>query len=375
MHIGNMKIQEHDEQSFSVTATIEGKDIYYHYGGIKKPGSVTGDAFLAIAIIPAMAQASDIYLDDSVPVTQHFVDNLATYQKIYQQWYPDLKAVEIHSTNILSNPEKGKETGCFFSGGVDSFYSFTEHAKQIDHLILCRGLDIPHSEEERWQKTVKRIREFAQLVGTNIITVSTNAKENYQLKRNDNHGSILISNALPLHLETAIIPSSHSCNGLFPCGSHPISDPLLSTGVTRVLHDFPETRLKKTEAILKYGKGTNHLRVCNRQAMYNCGACEKCLRTMVALDILGKRIDSLPEKVDYRSISKLRIDAQNQYDFWVENYLLAQKKTRPDAERAIKRVIDRYEKREFLKKLDALYLGSMVTRIKRAVFARKRVSS
>ncbi len=32
---------------------------------------------------------------------------------------------------------------CFFSGGVDSFYSVIAHAKRITHLIFVRGFDIP----------------------------------------------------------------------------------------------------------------------------------------------------------------------------------------------------------------------------------------
>ncbi len=48
-----------------------------------------------------------------------------------------------------------------------------------------------------------------------------------------------------------------------------------------------KNRLKKIQAVVKYTPSYNYLNVCINQ-FHNCGKCEKCIRTLVALDALNK---------------------------------------------------------------------------------------
>ena len=95
-----------------------------------------------------------------------------------------------------------------------------------------------------------------------------------------------------------------------PWGSHPFVDPMWSNDHLRIVHDGAEaTRLRKVEAISDYGPAMKYLRVCYHHwaGRYNCGHCEKCLRTLVALRLCGAdgRAESFETGLDLRLVSRL----------------------------------------------------------------------
>jgi hypothetical protein len=83
------------------------------------------------------------------------------------------------------------------------------------------------------------------------------------------------------------IPSSHDYSQLVPWGTHPLVDPLWSTDDLEVVHDGCEaTRLEKTALIASHDVALRHLWVC-WGGRFNCGDCNKCQRTILALQALG----------------------------------------------------------------------------------------
>ena len=73
-------------------------------------------------------------------------------------------------------------------------------------------------------------------------------------------------------------------------GARPSTDPLHSSASLQVEHvAFHVTRLEKIRAIAGEPIVQQHLRVCwqNLDGRLNCGVCEKCVRTMLALDTCG----------------------------------------------------------------------------------------
>jgi hypothetical protein len=99
----------------------------------------------------------------------------------------------------------------------------------------------------------------------------------------------------PVDVEAPVVedpaPSSHAVSRLGPWGSHPILDPLWSTGSTRITADRVDvTRLEKVDAMTAHAAHAallDNLRGCWMQQR-NCGTCQKCVRTIVALQSLGK---------------------------------------------------------------------------------------
>ena len=78
-----------------------------------------------------------------------------------------------------------------------------------------------------------------------------------------------------------------------------------------IVHDGCEAdRPQKMAVVARSSTALEHLRVCNKQsAGYNCGHCEKCLRTMVNLrlvDALG-RCPTLPGVLDLRRVARQKL--------------------------------------------------------------------
>jgi hypothetical protein len=109
-----------------------------------------------------------------------------------------------------------------------------------------------------------------------------------------------------------IVPASYHVNELFPWGSHPQLDPLWSSSaVTFEHHGHDATRPEKVASIAGNDAAMAHLRVCweNPGNAYNCGRCEKCLRTMINLHAVGAgaRCRTLPSALPLEAVRGLRL--------------------------------------------------------------------
>jgi hypothetical protein len=326
-----------------------------------------GDAFVLLALIPSMERGEALEVEESIPVSASLLRRLRTVQEIYVQWFPHLQTITVNAPNTeVPAPVTGGRVGCFFSGGVDSVYSVMRNLSEIDDLVICRGLDIPFAELERWDRTVHAVRSFAASIGKNVQIVETDAKSRFQSSRSDNHGAVLASCGIPLGYRRLIIPASHTYLDDLPHGSHPLLDPLWSTDLTEVEHDGAHSRTLKTREIAKSKEALEYLRVCNRQATYNCSECEKCLRTMTVLKLIGARTPSLRELAP-GSLRGLRLENLNQLLFWVENRELAHELGDVELERVISAIITQYRRRERLRSIDRRYFGELGVRTLRAL--------
>jgi hypothetical protein len=128
------------------------------------------------------------------------------------------------------------------------------------------------------------------------------------------HGSALATVALLLGgaFERVFVPATLTYAHLVPLGSHPLLDPLWSTEQVELVHDGCEaSRIDKLAVLSHDDVARRHLRVCfqNRAGRYNCGECEKCLRTMVALRALGvlEAFSTFPDAIDPRSLARIEL--------------------------------------------------------------------
>ena len=81
-----------------------------------------------------------------------------------------------------------------------------------------------------------------------------------------------------------------------------------STFGLRIYSDGGEmTRLEKTELIADYSIAQKRLHVCLTRP-YNCGKCDKCLRTLLTLDCIGK-LESFSNVFDIEEYKRNREDA------------------------------------------------------------------
>jgi hypothetical protein len=101
-------------------------------------------------------------------------------------------------------------------------------------------------------------------------------------------------------------------DGFIAYGSGPLITPFWSTERLKYIqHGGGASRQDKINDITDFPTAMEHLRVCweNPGNVYNCGKCEKCLRTMVGLLISGglNRCQTLPELIALPDLEKIHI--------------------------------------------------------------------
>lgn len=260
--------------------------------------SATGNPWL-VCLAPLAATLGQT-LRLSLPVDRLLCRNVREVLAIWRSWYPELHPIEVTGETIDGLPEvPGERTASTFSGGVDSFFTAVRStepgALAVDDLITIAGFDIPLSNLSAFERRRSRLAEAASELGKTLVDVVTNLRQT-RLKQVDWatlwHGAGLASVGLALEgrYRRMLIASTHPYFDVLPLGSHPLTDPLFSTSRTEILHDGAAyTRAEKTEYLSKSAIALRNLHVCYRAASdRNCGACEKCLRTMATLDVLGK---------------------------------------------------------------------------------------
>jgi hypothetical protein len=373
MNIHSLRVERTAKDAEKISAMVGDVAIGYEISGSPTALRRSYDPFLVAGFALAMESGEEISLQGDAPVSGPLIRNLGSAMDVYRQWFSRLHRVRIYGEHVEDVPGTGSDhVGCFFSGGVDSIYTFIQNKAEITHLILCQGLDIPFDEVERWERTVDFARRFAEEQGKGLVLVGTSAKSPMRPPgRTDNHGAVLVSTGLGLGFGKLLVPGSHSLSDLFPWGSHPLLDPLYSNGVTQVVHDSPVRRSTKTAAIVRTGIGLDSLRVCNVFSEYNCGTCEKCLRTRTMLALLEARSPALAPLSDPKRLRRLKLHSDAQQSFWVDNLEFAGAVGRRDFQREIEGVLRRYRVRRALRQLDADLLGGTIAGVKRALRSRK----
>ena len=116
---------------------------------------------------------------------------------------------------------------------------------------------------------------------------------------------------LQSQLRRVFVPASDSYGTLWSRGSHPLLDPLWGTEMLEIVHDGCEAdRPQKMAVVARSDVALQNLRVCNKQhATYNCGDCEKCVRTMVDLRLVDAldRCPTFPDVLDLRRVARMKV--------------------------------------------------------------------
>lgn len=283
--------------------------LWFRIEGINKPPLELGDPFLAGLLLPCMLEQEDLEIES--PVSNSLLINILNVQDIMSNWYPELKKIKIKSPVFYDDHINNNRDliACFFSGGVDSLYTLCSHLKEVTYLILIHGFDISLDDEKLWNKTLQNTRTVAEEMGKKIITIQTNIREvadkRYSKLWKEKHskknsswwpsvlfGSSLASAGLCLqeNLDIILISSAgRSREKLLPWGSHPDLDKFWSTEKLKFTHDELEKRINKIKYLSKYPLFLKNLRVCYSKNIenINCGICEKCIRTIVAMELSG----------------------------------------------------------------------------------------
>jgi len=316
MIIGNLR-SESSHEGARVMATITwedsdrpSQDIYFETdSAFAHALTCNPHSFLVACAMPAMRHRERrMFIDAAIDPRLH--NGLTTAMNWIRHWQgPErrLLRIEARTSDIPLHPNSPERAGLFMSGGIDSLGSLCanridfarEHPGSFKDALFIQGIerdkDIGH-----FVPALQSLTEIvAQDPDLTLIPVRTNIRE----LDNDSYfwgmefqGAALaaVAHAFARRLTSVAIPATADMFHLHPYGSHPLLDPNYSSSDLQILHDgITLSRLTKTALVADCAVALQHVRVCNNPkaippGSLNCGQCEKCLRTKLALLALGK---------------------------------------------------------------------------------------
>lgn len=274
------------------------------------------DATVAAGWLPAMARREVLTVD--APVSPRLRGGVARVAEIMLTWdralhhdapwygptaldaplqaaLPD-RAQHRQDGTGAERAGDGRRVACFFTAGVDSLHSVLRRRDELDELIFVHGFDLLDDRSHPLNRSVsERLHDAAALIGLPLIELECNLvafAAASGIGWDDYHGAAMatVAQLLAPRYSTVYVPATTTYDQLYPLGSHPLLDPLWSSEDVEIVHDGADaTRVEKLRAIAEHPAAQRHLRVCceNRDDAYNCGSCEKCLRTAVGIRIAG----------------------------------------------------------------------------------------
>lgn len=217
------------------------------------------------------------------------------------------EVVAPNPVRVAPLPKARSEAGLLFSTGVDSTSTAIQHRAEALVLISV-GLD-DDQPVARWRADMAEAERFAAASGKPHVVVRTNARSFVDRAIDQRqpslrpwwpkvaHGMALCGAGAPVVFRYGAarlyIAATHGGGFERPWGSTPRLDPLIAIGDAAVIHDgYERSRFARVQTVVA-GSGDDGipfaLRVCHHvtQGARNCGVCEKCVRTQIAIILAG----------------------------------------------------------------------------------------
>jgi hypothetical protein len=221
-----------------------------------------------------------------------------------------------------------------------------------------------------WDAAHAGVQRLANHFGVPLLTVETNIRflgYHFGLKWARHYqGAGLAAIAHLLGYAETLVAATSSLADLTPYGSHPLSDPLWSSRAVRLVHHGAVPRSEKIRVIGSDPVVMEVLRVCWHDSGYNCGVCGKCLRTRVALHLLGIAAPTFPGAIDWKAVGRIRLSDPSEWAFFHALEQLERDRPDPVARRALGAIRRASLRRAALRDLDAS-MGSPLKRLKLAL--------
>lgn len=318
------------------------------------PVAAAPEAWTAVALAPAMVHGSEVRVEGSL--SPEHLAALAKIQDLFHAWESWCRIVPVESEPARSTSAPlGTGVGCFFSGGLDSFYTVLKRRREITELIFVHGFDIALENRELRARVVQALRSAAAELGKPLLEVETNVRA--FTDRYFNWGAChlaaqaAVAYVLAPRFRRIYVPSTHPdeyyTDGSIASGSHPSLPALWSTEQVELVQDGGEAgRVAKARAISGHDVVLKTLRVCwwNPGGAYNCCRCEKCLLTMVALRAVGvlERCETFPQELSLQAVAGLSMGYDSSRFFMTENLRALEESGRdPELVTAVRTCLER----------------------------------
>ena len=251
------------------------------------------EALIAATLLVAMKhRMGRIEIDDGVD--PEFLAGIEKVQDVFQSWKPNYGRVAILHAGLKETVPQDGKTGLFFSAGVDSYYSYLIQPERIDALVHLEGVDLPLENHAFRRRVQENLAAISARFSVPILNIETNIRPFHEKFSNwgFSHGSAMatISHLLSDDFSEMLIATSGNPRSRLPYGIHPDLDFNWSSAWMRIESDsFEVDRIEKSHFISQFAPVLDTLRVCLRTPTQklNCGICEKCMRSMVYLQVTG----------------------------------------------------------------------------------------
>ena len=274
-----------------VSADVDGHEVYFESRDIQLLPSA--EAWGSALLIPANQAGRPLVLEGAVDAT--WLENMRRLQEVIEPWW-NHPPREVRAS-CVPPASPAAATGLCFSGGVDSFYSLLRREPRVDCLVSVVGYDMTVHDAPRVAAFERTLAAVAEAVGVASVLIRTNLREHPLVaatswERAFGGALAAVGYFGASTLGRLVIPSSFPAHYSLPYGTHPRIDPLWSSSRLEVEeHGGAHWRFDKLRAVADEPLVQEHLRVCweNRAAHGNCSRCEKCLRTLLTLEAIGRR--------------------------------------------------------------------------------------
>ena len=263
----------------------------------------------ASALLPAAVQHGR-QLRVAEPLDPLWLDGVREIVRIWASWWstsPDLAdSLEARPAAAgrapAASPADASRTALCFSGGVDSFHALLTLRPAPRILLFCEGYDIPLGDADRAASATRSLRAVAAATDSRAIVMRSNLRSHPAVRGSGwgrVHGGPLaaLGHLCVPEVDELVVSSTHHVGEDARWGSHWQTDDMWSSSTLRVTHYGHEARrFDKVAALVDEPLARRHLRVCweNRAGPGNCGACEKCCRTMLQLEVAGADVARWP---------------------------------------------------------------------------------
>ena len=284
------------------------------------------DSFLVASLMYAMKSHQDIVVH--APVSKRLLYHINNdIQPLFTKLIPGSRCIRINAPDEECPILEGKAVGCGSSLGVDSLSALYRHMGdhvideyRVSHLALFNSGQLGYrnevSDEQAFRKAIYGLALFSKDVNLPIVAVNSNLNAFFVEFGFKTAKSRIVMSTLSCPLALQKLFGKYIYASSTPIQSFELSVqdqtfaeaayvPLLSTeSMEMVLADSATTRVEKTDFIRNNPLTHKYLDVCWAEQLAssncrderwlkgktkkNCGWCDKCLRTLFTLELLGE---------------------------------------------------------------------------------------
>lgn len=280
----------------------------------------------AIACLPLAMWHRESRMRVEAELCTRLREGLRVIRETFLGWYPRCSRVEVEPAKGFAptRPPSERRTASMLSGGIDGLAALRmnrldyplDHPQSIRDCITLFGInnfdvDSRGPVPERlaaFDALLGRLRIVAEAERFELHPVYTNVRSlapsyTYWTRMGFGAGHIAAAHLFHGYLDKVLYASDGDGGDPGPGAWHPRFVRHFSTDAVQVEPtEILMTRMEKTALVSEWGWGRRMMQPCHyvripERGKINCGRCEKCIRTMLALIGLGRlgEVDAFEE--------------------------------------------------------------------------------